>query len=144
MTRRAAYDGDVIGRRNGDAKVPPSALPSLFDPPHPVPTAATPPLRRVRSHATRAERDEKVRRLVEIALDLATAAGTVGITVDEIREAASARGVIPAVGVGRQLSFLSNVPRAAGLVNAGRYRRSKLAVTHGNLQTVWRLPEIMR
>jgi hypothetical protein len=57
------------------------------------------------------------------------------VTIDDVRREA---GLLE--GRGRSLSFLGAVCKAAGLVPRGRYVRSELAISHGNLRQTWRLP----
>jgi hypothetical protein len=92
--------------------------------------------------ATRHARD--IERLAPIARELAAKVGVPGITVSDIRIVAVQRGVLTGAETGRELSYLSAVPPAAGLEPTGEYRRSVIVKTHGNLQQIWRLPEAER
>lgn len=82
-------------------------------------------LRTARAHAAALER------LVPLVRELA-ARHPEGITVADVREAAQLQGQ------GRALSYLGAVMQAAGLVPTGRYRRSSIPASHGNLHQVWR------
>lgn len=77
--------------------------------------------------------------LVPLAQELARTAGPAGITVADIRLAAVQRGLLSGNEEGRELSYLSAVPPAAGLKPTGTFRRSVIVKTHGNLNQVWRL-----
>jgi hypothetical protein len=77
-----------------------------------------------------------IERLAKLAVELADDS-TEGITVSDIRLEAFKRNILTGRESGRELSFLSSVPVAAGLLPTGRYKRSNLAVSHGNLQMVW-------
>jgi hypothetical protein len=85
----------------------------------------------------RAARD--VERLAPLARELARAAGAEGITVADLRFAATRSGLLTGAEVGRRLSFLGNVMRAAGLRSTGEFRRSPIPGSNGNLHAVWRL-----
>ena len=82
--------------------------------------------------------------LVGLARALAFTAGRDGITVADLREAATKSldtlpqlvGVIPAKGEGRQLAWLGGVLGRAGLVATDRIRRSHILGTHGNRNVV--------
>ena len=88
--------------------------------------------------AARAHAAEIVR-LVPVVLELVERQGTYGVTVSDLRYTAARRGLIPNVGLGRELSYLGAVMRAAGLRPTGERRRSLIPESHGNLNTVWRL-----
>jgi hypothetical protein len=77
-----------------------------------------------------------IERLAKVAVELADNSAS-GITVSDIRLEGFRRNILTGRESGRDLSFLSSVPVAAGLMPTGRYKRSRLAVSHGNLQMVW-------
>ena len=62
------------------------------------------------------------------------------ITVSTLRAAAYDLGTLSGSETGRDLSYLGAVMRRAGLKPTGRFARSELVVTHGNLQVIWKLP----
>lgn len=82
--------------------------------------------------------------LVGLARALALTAGQDGITVADLREAASKSGdtlpglaeAIPAKGRGRELAWLGGVLKAAGLKATDRIRRSHIPGSHGNRHVV--------
>lgn len=86
--------------------------------------------------------------VVGLARALALTAGNDGITVADLREAASKSGdtlpglaeAIPAKGRGRELAWLGGVLQRAGLVPTGRVRRSHILGTHGNRNVVYLHP----
>lgn len=79
--------------------------------------------------------------LVPLARQLARNAGTMGITVSDLRMVAADLGLLPTLGRGRALSFLGAVMERAGLVPTGKYRRSAVEQSHGNLHAVFRAPD---
>lgn len=81
---------------------------------------------------------ELIRRMVPLAQKLARVCGSEGVTVCDLREAAVAAGLLTGREVGRQLSFLGAVMRAAGLRATLEYRRSTIPASHGNLHRVFR------
>lgn len=85
--------------------------------------------------------DPVVQKLTALADSLARDARGVGITVSDIRKEAFRKGLIRGTERGRNLSFLGSIPLFAGLLKTGRYVRSDLNVTHGNLQMVWVHPD---
>jgi hypothetical protein len=91
--------------------------------------------------ATAAKHAAEIAALVPIALELAAKAGAHGVTVADVRLTAVQRGVLTGTETGRELSYLGKVMEAAGLERTGRYRRSHLVTSHGNLQAEWRVPE---
>lgn len=88
-----------------------------------------------------AEHEAEIHLLIPIAQRLARGAGASGVTVTDVREEAVKRGLIPALGEGRSLSYLGALGKKAGLVATDRVRRSHIEGTHGNRQTVWVAPE---
>jgi hypothetical protein len=88
-----------------------------------------------------AKHAEEIERLVPVVRRLALAQGSYGVTVSDLRFVAAREGLVPNVGIGRQLSYLGAVMRAAGLTPTGERRRSIVPQAHGNLNTVWRVPE---
>lgn len=88
--------------------------------------------------ATAAKHARDVERLVPVARELAAKAGPAGVTVADLRLTAVQRGLLTGQETGRSLSYLGKVMEAAGLENTGTYRRSFLAKSNGNLQSVWR------
>jgi hypothetical protein len=111
-----------------------SSQPSLFDPPAAV------QIGKAALERTAANHREKIEQLVPIARYLARQAGTDGITVADLREEAVRLGVLSGEEVGRELSYLGAVMKAAKLRSTGEYRRSHIDRTHGNLVVVWRAP----
>lgn len=78
----------------------------------------------------------EIARLVPLVQRLARDAGSVGITVTEVRIAAGLTA-----GANRAAySWLGGLMKAAGLEPTGTFRRSTLDCTHGNRQVVWRVP----
>lgn len=61
-------------------------------------------------------------RCAVIARELAWKAGAAGITMEDVRLLAVERGVLTGHEVGRRLSFLGQVPKAAHLVSTGKRR----------------------
>ncbi len=88
-----------------------------------------------------AKHTRDIERLVPIARELAAKAGASGVTVSDLRIVAVQRSVLTGEETGRQLSYLGKVMEAAGLERTGRYRRSDVLRSHGNLAVVWRAPE---
>jgi hypothetical protein len=82
-----------------------------------------------------AERD--IERLAPLARELARRAGARGITVADLRVAAERCGLLTGAEMGRRLSFLGSVMKAAGLRASGARRRSFVQRSHGNLHSVW-------
>ena len=111
----------------------------------PPPSHCAPePLRLVKSesattYGTSAD-DAQIARMVPIAIELATIAGAHGIIAGDIYTSAVRRGIITGRESGRTLSYIGRVPKAAGLVETGEFRRSEVPRSHGNLGAVWRLP----
>jgi hypothetical protein len=92
--------------------------------------------------ADTAARKRLIDQMVPIARSLAMRARTAGIIVADIRKAAAERNIITSAERDRSLSFIWQVPGAAGLVAKGsERRRSDIGISHGNLQQVWVLPE---
>lgn len=90
-------------------------------------------------------RKADIARLVPLAVELAERAGSNGVRVENLRLAAVQRGVLTGEERGRRLSFLGVVMKRAGLVNTGRYERSRtIKRAHGNLGAVWCLPKYYR
>lgn len=85
--------------------------------------------------------DARRQALVKLTLEMARDAGSQGITVSDIRLEAYRKNILAGGERGRTLSFMGSIPILAGLVKTGRYVRSEMAVTHGNLQMVWLHPE---
>lgn len=83
---------------------------------------------------------DKIDALAVVAERLALKAGHTGITVTDVRREAYRLGILTGYETGRDLSYLSAVPGAAGLEKTEQTRRSDLAVTHGNRQNVWLHP----
>jgi hypothetical protein len=88
-----------------------------------------------------AHRREAVARLIPLAQDLARRAGETGITVADLRLYAVQQGILTGAETGRQLSYLGAVLTAAGLAKSGRYRRSHIERSHGNLHAIFLAPE---
>lgn len=88
---------------------------------------------------TRPRNQDLIDRLIPLTQRLAEIMGKEGITVTNIRHHGLRLGILTENDA---LDFLPHVPQQAGLVNRGQYRRSKLGVTHGNLQLVWYPPSI--
>ena len=86
---------------------------------------------------TKPRNQDKIDALVPVARRLADIWSEEGITVTDIRRHGIRLGILKADD---PMDFLPHVPKAAGLVNSGRYKRSNLNVTHGNLQVVWLRP----
>lgn len=112
-----------------------SDQPTLFD----APTATEVGLAARDRAASR--HTAEIAALVPIALELARKAGAHGVTVADVRLTAVQRGILTGQETGRALSYLGKVMEAAGLERTGRYRRSHLISSHGNLQAEWRVPE---
>ena len=81
-------------------------------------------------------RARQIEALTPVMRELAAKAGADGVTVADLRSVATQRGLLGA-SRGRGLSWLSAVPRAAGLEPTERMRRSHIAGSHGNLQRIW-------
>jgi len=82
-----------------------------------------------------------IQKLAKLAEELAACAGHQGIIMSDVRLEAFKRNILNGSEQGRDLSYLSAVPMYAGLRKAPSYRRSALAVSHGNLQRVWIHPD---
>lgn len=91
--------------------------------------------------STAAKHAKQMAALIPIARELAAKAGEAGVTVADIRLVAERQGLLTGTETGRTLSWLGALPEAAGLERTGRYRRSFLARSNGNLQMAWRLPD---
>lgn len=87
--------------------------------------------------AAAAEHEPEIGLLIPIAQRLAAEAGREGVTVADVREEASRRGILPPLGEGRSLSYLGALCRKAGLVATGRSRRSHIEGSNANRHTVW-------
>jgi hypothetical protein len=85
-----------------------------------------------------------IERLTPLAAELAERAGERGITISDLRIAAENRGLLTGEEQGRRLSFLGQVMQRAGLAKNGRYRRSDVPRSHGNLHAEWVSPEYAR
>ena len=79
-------------------------------------------------------------RLVPIAKFLAKRAGASGITVGDVRLQAQREGLIAQHPEGRQLSYLTGLPRRAGLIPTGKRRMSPLPHSR-NDHMIYTLPE---
>lgn len=79
--------------------------------------------------------------LERLARELARDAGPDGICVDDLRIAATRRGLITGEETGRRLSYLGGLMKSAGLRGTAQYRRSKIERSHGNLNKIWVSPE---
>lgn len=97
-----------------------------------------PPVSVISTDTSAVKRAERIAKLAE---SLARDAREVGITVSDVRMEAYRKGILTGAERGRTLSFLGTIPLLAGLVKTGRYTRSTLNVTHGNLQMVWVHPD---
>ena len=88
--------------------------------------------------------EERKAALVEIAKELASSSPftTIGLTVEDIREEAEKRGILTGDEQGRELSYLSSIPKAAGLHVSGERVRSSRPSSHGNYQSVWYVASI--
>lgn len=84
-----------------------------------------------------AGRAEQIQALVPLMKELAVKAGDAGVTVHDLRIVAVQRGLLPAASRGRELSFLSAVPKAAGLTPTAQLRRSPIPASHANLGRIW-------
>jgi len=80
--------------------------------------------------------EERKAALVVIAKELAETQ-IYGVTVEEIRFEAERRGILTGNEQGRELSYLSSIPKAAGLRVTGERVRSSRPGAHGNYQSVW-------
>lgn len=78
--------------------------------------------------------------LVPLMRELAERAGPDGITVGDVRLRAQRDGLLPQHPSGRQLSWLTGLPKRAGLVPTGRRRLSPLPHSR-NSHVVYVLPE---
>jgi len=85
--------------------------------------------------------EERKAALVEIAKELAETQ-IYGVTVEEIRFEAERRGILTGNEQGRELSYLSSIPKAAGLHVSGERVRSSRPSSHGNYQSVWYVASI--
>ena len=79
--------------------------------------------------------------LAPIARELALRAGADGITAANVRLAGQHCGILTGAETGRQLSYLSSVMRAAGLVPTGRRRNSPIPQSNANSHVVYVAPE---
>lgn len=77
--------------------------------------------------------------LTPVALELARRARPEGVTVADLRAEATRRGLLTGEESGRRLSYLGVVMKAAGLHPTGRFVRSSIDRSHGNLHQVWTL-----
>lgn len=68
---------------------------------------------------------ERIEALIPLARELARKAGPHGVTVGDIRLTAEQRGLLER-GTGRSLSWLTSLPKAAGLVSTGKRRISPI------------------
>lgn len=66
--------------------------------------------------------EPEIQRLVPLMQQLALEKGEYGVTVGELRYAATVRGLLEPAPKDRRLSWLHAVPRAAGLVRTDRRR----------------------
>lgn len=78
--------------------------------------------------------------LVPLILELARKAGAHGVTVGDVRLRAQREGLLPQHPSGRQLSWLTGLPKRAGLVATDRRRLSPLPHSRNN-HVVYVLPE---
>lgn len=83
---------------------------------------------------------EELEALVPLTRELARKAGAQGITVGDVRLRAQREGLLPQHPSGRQLSWLTGLPKAAGLVATDRRRLSPLPHSRNN-HVVYVLPE---
>lgn len=83
------------------------------------------------------EHDHELQLLIPIAQRLAREAGAAGVTISDIREEATKRGLLPPLGKGRSLSYLGALGKRAGLIATDRTRRSSIEGSNGNRNTVW-------
>lgn len=83
---------------------------------------------------------EELDALVPLTLELARKAGDYGVTVGDVRLRAQRDGLLPQHPNGRQLSWLTGLPKRAGLVATDRRRLSPLPHSR-NSHVVYLLPE---
>lgn len=81
--------------------------------------------------------EERKAALVAIARMLATQQPSIGVTVEEIRREAEHQGILTGNEQGRELSYLSSIPKVAGLHASGERVRSSRPRAHGNYQSIW-------
>lgn len=76
---------------------------------------------------------------------IAKSNGSPGVTISHLRLAAAMRKIVlTGREKKRDLSYLGAVPKAAGLEPVpGLFWRSEIPDSHGNLQRVWRVPEMI-
>lgn len=86
-------------------------------------------------------REQLERNLILMARELARKAGQDGVTMADVRIYAEQRGILTGHEAGRSLSWLSSIPKKAGLRATGKLRPSTRPKAHGNYQRVWTLPE---
>lgn len=86
-------------------------------------------------------REQLERNLAIVARELARKAGASGVTMADVRIYAEQRGLLTGHEAGRSLSWLSSIPKKAGLRATGELRQSTRPKAHGNYQRVWILPE---
>lgn len=129
MTPRSRFDPDdpeMIGQRqSGD-------LPLFAD------SEASQAAGREGLERSASKHEADIERLVPLALELARKAPE--ITVANLRIVAVQRGLLTGEERGRELSWLPAVMVRAGLEPTGRYVRSPVVKSHGNLHQSWRLP----
>lgn len=81
-----------------------------------------------------------IQRLIPLAQEVARRAGVHGVTVGDIRLVAQRQGLLTQANVGRGLSWLTALPKRAGLVATGHRRLSPLPKSR-NDHMVYTLPE---
>lgn len=86
-----------------------------------------------------ADHASDIERLRPVVIELAHRAKEAGITAGDIRLVAERRGLLER-GEGRSLSWLTNLPKACGLVSTGRRRMSPLPRSR-NDHVIYVLPE---
>jgi len=89
------------------------------------------------SSPSAAKHSHRITLLVPVVRELASKAGQQGVTISDVRLVAVQRGLLPETAKGRELSWLGALCRAAGLIATDQTRRSVIAQSNGNRQTVW-------
>lgn len=84
--------------------------------------------------------DSEIQALVPLALEVALRAGLEGCTVGDIRLVAQRRELLPQCPEGRALSWLTVLPKRAGLVPTGRRRMSPIPKSR-NVHTIYLHPQ---
>ena len=85
-----------------------------------------------------------IERLTKLAGELALKAGKHGVTVSNLRLAAVSAGILTggeSASRMKRLNLGAVMPKA-GLFRSGKYRRSDVGRSHGNLHSVWVVEEL--